>query len=98
MQFTIVKRTAEILTALGIFKAMALQRALFKIVSMYCRSCKPIVEKQLKREHAIKGMDIDIMTDGVMVEYDATLISKNEIKKRLENSGYKFTRVFSPTR
>jgi len=33
---------------------MALERARFKIVGMYCTSCKAIVEKQLKGEDAIK--------------------------------------------
>lgn len=63
---------------------MAVQRALFKVVGMYCASCKPIVEKQLKGERAIEKIGIDIMTDSVIVVYDAALISKDEIKRRLE--------------
>ncbi len=60
---------------------------------MYCTTCKPIVEKQLKGEKAIKNIDIDYMTDSVIVEYDPSLITKEEIKNRLENSGYSFSRV-----
>lgn len=60
---------------------------------MYCTTCKPIVEKQLEGEQAIKRIDIDYMTDSVVVEYDSGLITKEEIKKRLENSGYRFSRV-----
>jgi hypothetical protein len=30
------------------------------------------------------------MTDSVVVEYEPTLITKEKIKERLENSGYKF--------
>jgi copper chaperone len=60
---------------------------------MYCTTCKPIVEKQLKGEQAIKKIDIDYMTDSVAVEYDSGLITKEDIKKRLENSGYHFSRV-----
>jgi Cu+-exporting ATPase len=52
---------------------------------MYCISCKPIVEKQLKNEQAIKKIDIDYMTDSVIVEFDPSLITKQEIKDRLEN-------------
>ena len=74
-------------------ETMAIQKALFKVVGMYCTSCKPIVEKQLKGEQAIKKIDIDFMTDSVIVEYDTELITKEEIKKRLENSGYKFSRI-----
>ena len=60
---------------------------------MYCTTCKPIVEKQLEGEQAIKKINIDYMTDSVVVEYDSDLITKEEIKKRLENSGYHFSRV-----
>ncbi len=66
---------------------------IFKVVGMYCVSCKPIVEKQLKNEQAVKKIDIDYMTDSVIVEFDASLISKQQIKDRLEKSGYKFVRI-----
>jgi copper chaperone len=69
------------------------QKALFKVVGMYCTTCKPIIEKQLKNEEAIKKIDIDYMTDSVIVEFDPSLITKEEIKNRLEKSGYKFVRT-----
>jgi Cu+-exporting ATPase len=72
---------------------MKTERALFKVVGMYCISCKPIVEKQLKNEKAVKKIDIDYMTDSVIVEFDPLLITKEEIKNRLEKSGYKFVRA-----
>lgn len=69
------------------------EKARFKVVGMYCTTCKPIVENQLRGEKAIKKIDIDFMTDSIIVEYDPLGISKEAIKKKLENSGYKFTRV-----
>jgi Cu+-exporting ATPase len=60
---------------------------------MYCVSCKPIVEKQLKGEDAIKKIGVDYMTDSGVVDYDSALINKEEIKGRLEKSVYKFIRV-----
>jgi copper chaperone len=33
------------------------------------------------------------MTDSVIVEFDPLLITKEEIKNRLERSGYKFVRT-----
>jgi copper chaperone len=41
---------------------MKIDKALFKVVGMYCITCKPIVEKQLKDEEAVKKIDIDYMT------------------------------------
>lgn len=72
---------------------MVLRRALFKVVGMYCTTCKPIVEKQLKNEVAIKRIDVDYMTDSVIVEFESSLITKEEIKNRLERSGFKFVRT-----
>jgi copper chaperone len=69
------------------------EKALFRVVGMYCTSCKPIVEKQLRIEPAVKKIDIDYMTDSVIVEFDPTFITKQEIKDRLEKSGYKFVRI-----
>jgi Cu+-exporting ATPase len=73
---------------------MRTEKALFKVVGMYCVTCKPIVEKQLKNEVAVKKIDIDYMTDSIVVEFDSLLITKEEIKNRLEKSGYKFVRAF----
>jgi copper chaperone len=72
---------------------MNVEKALFRIVGMYCFSCKPIVEKQLKNEDGIKKIDIDYMKESVVVEFDPILITKEQIKKKLEKSGYKFVRT-----
>jgi copper chaperone CopZ len=72
---------------------MRTEKALFKVVGMYCITCKPIIEKQLKDEEAIKRIDIDYMMNSVVIVFDPSLISKEEIKNRLERSGYKFVRT-----
>ena len=72
---------------------MTTERALFKVVGMYCTNWKPTVEKQLKDEKAVKSFIIDYMTDSVIVDFDPSLITKEEIKNRLEKSGYNFVRV-----
>ena len=70
------------------------QKARFRVVGMYCTTCKPIVENQIRGNEAIKNIDIDFMADSVIVEYDPTLITKEKIKESLENSGYKFVSVY----
>ncbi|MGB6594910.1 MAG: heavy-metal-associated domain-containing protein [Candidatus Nitrosopolaris sp.] len=72
---------------------MTTERALFKVVGMYCTSCKLIVEKQLKDDIAVKSINIDYMTDSVIIDFDPSLITKEEIKNRLEKSGYNLVRV-----
>jgi copper chaperone len=70
-----------------------MEKAYFKVVGMYCISCKSIVERQLKGENGIKRIGIDYMTDSVIVEFDPSIITKEEIKGRLERSGHNFVRT-----
>jgi len=72
---------------------MTTERCLFKVVGMYCSSCKPIVEKQLKDEKGVKSIDINYITDSVIIDYDPLLITKEQIKNKLGKSGYNFVRV-----
>jgi copper chaperone CopZ len=72
---------------------MKLEKAYFKVVGMYCISCKAIVERQLKNESGVKRIDIDYMTNSVIVEFDPSMITKEEIKSRLEESGYNFVKT-----
>lgn len=70
-----------------------MEKAYFKVVGMYCISCKSIVERQLTNESGIKRINVDYMTDSVMVEFDPSVITIEEIKGRLEKSGYNFVRT-----
>jgi copper chaperone len=70
-----------------------MEKAYFKVVDMYCISCKSIVERQLKNENGIKMIDVDYMTDSVVIEFDPSVITKEEIKNRLKKSGYNFVRT-----
>lgn len=72
---------------------MAIEKTLFKVVGLYCLTCKLIIEKQLNGENGIKSINIDYMTDNVIVEFDPSVLTKDKIKKILEKSGYKFVRV-----
>jgi copper chaperone len=75
---------------------LSVERALFRVVGMYCNTCRPIIEKQLKDEKAVKKIDIDYMIDSIIVEYDPLVLTKEQIKNRLEKSGYKFVRTTIP--
>ena len=70
-----------------------MEKVYFKVVGMYCNTCKPIVEKQLKDKKGIKKININNITDTVIVEFDPLAITQQDIKERLEESGYKFVRV-----
>jgi copper chaperone len=40
-----------------------MEKAYFKVVGMYCATCKPIVEKQLQGEEAVKKIHVDYMKE-----------------------------------
>jgi copper chaperone len=69
------------------------QKERFKVVGMYCVTCKPIVENQFGGEQAIRKIDIDFVTDSVVVGYNSQLMTKEKIKEKLENPGYKFVKL-----
>lgn len=60
---------------------MGTEKTSFKIIGMYCVTCKPIVEKQLKNKNGVKSINIDYMTDSVIIEFDPSVMTKEEIKK-----------------
>ena len=60
---------------------------------MYCISCKLIVDRQLKNEKGIKSIKFDYLTDIIIVEFDPSVLTREEIKSRLDKSGYKFVRL-----
>jgi copper chaperone len=72
---------------------MTTEKASFKVVGMYCISCKPVVEKQLKDEKAVKNIIFDYLTDSIIVEFDPSVLTVEKIKNRLDKSGYKFVRL-----
>lgn len=69
------------------------EKAHLKVVGMYCTTCKPIVENQLRNNKGIKKIDINYMTDSVVVEFDPVVTNIKEIKAGLEKSGYTFVRI-----
>jgi copper chaperone len=67
-----------------------MEKVYLKVVGLYCISCKSIAERQLKYENGIKRIGVDYMTDSVIVEFDSSIITKEEIKARLKKSGFNF--------
>ncbi len=69
------------------------EKAFFKVVGMHCITFKSIIEKQLKDENGAKKIVIDYITDSIVIEFDPLLITKEQIKDKMEKSEYKFVRV-----
>ena len=47
-----------------------IEKASFKVVGMYCTSCKPIVEKQLKNEQAVKNSNSSNGPHHILLQFN----------------------------
>ena len=64
-----------------------------QVVGFQCITCRPIIEKQLRDVTGIKKVNFDYMTDRIEIEFDPSILTYEQIKIRLDNSGYKFVRM-----
>jgi Cu+-exporting ATPase len=60
-----------------------------KILGMHCESCARTIEKALSKEKGIFLAKVIFSLEKAIIEYDQEKIGINEIKKIIENVGYK---------
>ena len=60
----------------------------FKIGGMTCASCSAAVEKALNKSEGIYEANVNIATEKGSVEYDPEVLSKNDFREIVKNSGY----------
>ncbi len=68
----------------------------FKFVGRHCNGCKSIFEKQINDLVGIRKIEINYITNIMMVEFDVTVMTKQEIPQILKNPYCKFFK-FGPT-
>src|SRR6056297_731181 len=64
----------------------------FKIGGMTCASCSAAVEKALNKSEGIYEANVNIATEKGSVEYNPEILSKNNFREIVKNSGYELTR------
>lgn len=60
-----------------------------KIKGMSCASCAGGIEGTLKSTKGIKNATVNLITERLLVEYDSEIINLNNIKKLINDLGYK---------
>ncbi|PTV98237.1 Cu+-exporting ATPase [Halanaerobium saccharolyticum] len=60
----------------------------FKIGGMTCASCSAAVEKALNKSEGIYEANVNIATEKGSVEYNPEVLSKNDFREIVKNSGY----------
>lgn len=65
----------------------------FKFVGEHCNGCKVIVDEQVGDLKGIIKIEINCITNIVMIEFDTALITIKKIQERLINSRCKFINI-----
>jgi Cu+-exporting ATPase len=66
-----------------------MEKITLKIKGMHCESCAKTIEKTLLKEKGIFSANVNFALEKAFIEYDPKEIGINEIKKVIENAGYK---------
>jgi len=65
-----------------------MKKEILKIKGMHCASCAGNITNNLKKQTGIKSVNVNFVTEKANIEYDKNQISRDEIKKVIEDSGY----------
>lgn len=66
-----------------------MKKIVLKIQGMHCASCTKAIEKSLLKEKGISFVDVSFALEKAIIEYDPEKINIDEIKKIIEETGYK---------
>lgn len=64
----------------------------FSIDGMTCASCSAAVEKALNKSEGVYQANVNIATEKGSVEYNPEILSKNDFREIVKNSGYELAR------
>ncbi|MFQ6114344.1 MAG: heavy metal translocating P-type ATPase, partial [bacterium] len=64
------------------------QRTTLQIEGMHCSSCVQSVEKRLKSTKGVISATVNLSTEKAFVEYDPTIIGKNDLEFAVKGVGY----------
>ncbi|MFA6064627.1 MAG: heavy-metal-associated domain-containing protein [archaeon] len=61
----------------------------FKVDGMHCNSCVALIKMELEENKAVKEVKGDFQKGSITVDYDDKKTNINELKKGIEEAGYK---------
>lgn len=70
----------------------ATQRARLTVVGVSCASCIIPVRKALQKAKGVRSVGANYMLDLILVDYEPTLTTDEEIIRIIERAGYKAVR------
>lgn len=61
----------------------------FDIQGMTCSSCSSHVERAVSKLDGIKNINVNLLSNNMIVEYDESLLNNDKIIKAVEDAGYR---------
>jgi len=65
-----------------------MKKVKFNIQGMTCSSCSAHVERAVKKLKGIKNVNVNLLSNSMVVEYDEKIVDDNDIIKAVINVGY----------
>ena len=65
----------------------------YKISGMTCAGCAAFVDKTCKALEGVKSCEVNLATEMLQVRFDEAVITGDEIKRRIDSTGYMLTDV-----
>jgi P-type Cu+ transporter len=60
----------------------------FNVTGMTCSACSSRIEKNINKTEGIKEANVNLLSNSMMIEYDDSIISENDIIKVVQDTGY----------
>jgi P-type Cu+ transporter len=60
----------------------------FEVTGMTCSACSSRIEKDLNKTEGVIQVNVNLLSNNMMVNYDETIINPSDIVRVVENSGY----------
>ena len=60
----------------------------YSVTGMSCSACSAGIERTVKKLNGVKSVEVSLMGESMCVEYDETVIKKDEIISAVESLGY----------
>jgi P-type Cu+ transporter len=60
----------------------------FNVTGMTCSACSTRIEKNINKTEGIKEANVNLLSNSMMIEYDDSIISENDIIKVVQDAGY----------
>ena len=64
-------------------------KSTFAVEGMTCASCSSAVERATSKMDGVKKSSVNLASEKLTIEYDSGIVSVNDIKKAVEDAGYK---------